>query len=45
MGDKQDLDVCAAKGRGMLLRENAAAGTGRGRGMFGGPIGGWRRGR
>jgi hypothetical protein len=28
MGDEQDSDVCAAKGRGMLLRQNAAGGTG-----------------
>lgn len=45
MGDKQDFDVCAAKGRGMLLRENAAGGTGRGRGVFGGPIGEMETGR
>ena len=42
MGDEQDSDVCAANGPGMLLRENAGGGTGRGRTMFGGPIGSWR---
>lgn len=46
MGDEQDSDVCAAKGRGMLLRESGASGgTGRGRGIFGGCVGRWRWGR
>jgi hypothetical protein len=38
MGEKQDSDVCAAKGLGMFMGGKAAGGVGRGRGMFGGAL-------
>jgi hypothetical protein len=43
MGEKQDSDVCAAKGLGMFMGGKAAGGMGRGRGMFGGLLEGYEQ--